>query len=299
MSQTLAISGATGLIGRHLATHLRGQGHTVHELRRAAGSEPDTWNPATGAFQTTTPIDTLIHLAGKNIAARWTKSVRQEIWDSRVTATQKLSQFLATRPAEQRPTLFISASAIGIYGNRADEVLTEDSPIAPPNQIFIADVCREWEQATAPAEDSGIRVIHPRIGVVLSKEGGALAKLVTPTKLFLGGPVGKGTQFIPPISLTDLVRLLAHLATAADDVRGPINAVGPTPVRQHEFMRTLGKVLHRPTVFPMPSPIVKLVFGKMGEELLLGSLRVIPGRIPATFSFLHPTLEQALRAELA
>jgi uncharacterized protein (TIGR01777 family) len=162
----------------------------------------------------------------------------------------------------------------------------------------MADICREWEAATQPAEDAGIRTIHPLIGVVLSKEGGALQKLTTPTKLFLGGPVGKGTQFMPPISLTDLTRLLAHLATSNPDLRGPINAVLPTPVRQHEFMRTLGTLLHRPTVFPLPAFMVKLAFGKMGEEALLSSLRVIPTRIPKDFTFLHPTLADALKAEL-
>jgi uncharacterized protein (TIGR01777 family) len=302
MPQHIAITGASGLIGRRLAELLRQQGHTVYELRRVppppTSATHATWNPATGEITTPTPIDALIHLAGKNIAIRWTAAAKKEIWDSRVPATRKLAAHLAGLPAGSRPKLLISASAIGIYGNRGDEVLTEESPLAPPGTMFMADICREWEAATKPAEDAGIRTIHPRIGVVLSKDGGALQKLLTPTKLFLGGPVGSGTQFMPTISLTDLSRLLAHLTTGDHQLSGPVNAVGPAPVRQHEFMRTLGTLLHRPAVFPLPAFVVKLAFGRMGEEALLSSLRVIPTRLPGDFPFLHSTLADALRAEL-
>jgi uncharacterized protein (TIGR01777 family) len=298
-SLTFAITGATGLVGKRLSADLRAAGHTVHELRRGTG--PATWNVDTGEIVTPGPVDVVIHLAGRNIATRWTARARKEIWDSRVPATQKLAAFLATLPAGRRPGLLLSASAVGIYGNRGDEVLTEDSPLPPPGQMFMADICREWEAATAPAEAAGIRVIHPRIGIVLAKDGGALAKLATPTKLLLGGPVGKGTQWMPWISLTDLSGLLIHLATAAPDARGPVNAAAPPPggpVRQHEFMRTLGRVLHRPTVFPLPAFMVKLAFGQMGNEALLSSLRVVPARLPAGFRFEHSTLEAAIRAEL-
>jgi uncharacterized protein (TIGR01777 family) len=299
MPQTFAITGATGLIGRHLATLLRKQGHTVHALARSSADAADSWNPGTGRFQTASPIDTLIHLAGKNVATRWTTRAKKEIWDSRVAATEKLARFLATLPADKRPRLLLSASAIGIYGNRADEVLTEDSAPAEPGRLFLADLCRAWEAAARPAEEAGIRVIYPRIGVVLARESGALAKLRTPTRLGLAGPVGKGTQWIPWISLTDLTRLLAQLAADHGDLRGPINAVGPAPVRQHEFIRTLGRVLHRPTIFPLPAFAVQLVFGQMGTEALLTSLRVISSRIPQDFQFEHSTLEAAIRAELA
>jgi uncharacterized protein (TIGR01777 family) len=292
----IAITGASGLVGKRLASDLRAAGHTVFELRRGAGEAG--WNVATGEIFTPAPTDTLIHLAGRNIATRWTAGVKKEIWDSRVPATEKLATFLATLPIDCRPRLLISASAIGIYGDRGDEVLTEDSPIAPAGQSFMADTCRGWEAATKPAADAGMRVIHPRIGIVLAKNGGALAKLMTPTKLFLGGPVGRGTQWMPPISLTDLSRLLIYLATVDTTLAGPVNAVMPNPVRQHEFMRSLGHMLHRPTVFPLPSFMVKLAFGQMGAEALLSSLRVIPTRIPAGFVFQHPTLDAALRAEL-
>ena len=292
----IAITGASGLVGRRLSAMLGERGHKVFALRRADGEA--RWNVATGEIITPEPIDAIVHLAGRNIATRWTAKARKEIWESRVPATEKLSAFLAKLPADRRPKVMISTSAIGIYGDRRDELLTESSEIAAPGRSFMADVCRGWEAATRGAEDAGIRVIHPRIGIVLAREGGALAKLLTPTKLGLGGPVGKGTQFMPWISLGDLGRLLVLLATQSGELRGAVNAVGPAPVRQHEFMRTLGKVVHRPTIFPLPGFMVKLAFGRMGVEVLLSSLRVVPTRIPAGFTFEHATLEAAIRAEL-
>ncbi len=295
----IALTGASGLVGRRLSAMLRAEGHTVFELRRTAGAAH--WNVESGEITTPDPIDTLIHLAGRNIATRWTAKAKKEIWDSRVPATEKLAAFLAKLPPERRPKTMLSTSAIGIYGDHGDELLTEFSAPAPAGRSFMADVCRGWESAAKPAEDApggGIRVIHPRIGIVLARSGGALAKLLTPTKLFLGGPVGPGTQFMPWISLTDLAHLLVLLATRPGDLRGPVNAVGPAPVRQHEFMRTLGKVVHRPTIFPLPTFMVKLAFGRMGEEVLLSSLRVVPTRIPAEFAFEHATLEAAIREEL-
>ena len=187
---------------------------------------------------------------------------------------------------------------MGIYGSRGDELLTEDSRLAPPKVSFLADVCRGWESATKPAEDAGIRTMHLRFGVVLSKTGGALGKMLLPTKLGLGGPIGPGTQFLPWISLTDLSRLVQFLMQADGAIPGAINVVSPNPVRQHEFIRTLATMLRRPAVFPMPSAVVKIVFGQMGQELLLGSQRVVSARIPAAFRFQHSTLEAALRAEI-
>ncbi|HEY4329956.1 MAG TPA: TIGR01777 family oxidoreductase [Phycisphaerae bacterium] len=295
----IAITGASGLVGRRLCSLLTAAGHQVIPVRRDASSASAQWNVDTGAitFPGDQSIDTLIHLAGYNVAQRWTARVKKLIWDSRVPATEKLCTFLSNLPAEKRPRSLISASAIGIYGSRADELLTEDSPLASKGQGFLSDVCLAWEAATRPAADAGIRVAHVRVGVVLSKEGGALAKLATPVKLCLGGPVGPGTQFMPWISNTDLCRLFACLAVSPD-FRGTVNGVGPAPVRQHEFTRTLGKILHRPTVFPMPTFMVKLFFGQMGVEALLSSLRVIPAHLPAGFTFEHTTLESAIRAEL-
>ncbi len=256
------------------------------------------WNPETGEFSTPEPVDVLVHLAGRSVATRWTSRAKAEIYDSRVPATEKLSRWLAALPTDKRPRLFLSTSAVGIYGSRGDEVLTESSAPAPPKVSFLADVCRAWEAATKAAEDAGIRTIHLRFGVVLAKSGGALRKMLLPTKLGLAGPIGPATQFLSWISLADVSRLLQLLMESDLPGGGAINVVSPNPVRQHEFMRTLATVLHRPAVFPMPAAVVKVVFGQMGEETLLGSQRAVPARLPTGFQFQHPTLEAALRAEL-
>jgi uncharacterized protein (TIGR01777 family) len=290
----VAITGASGLVGSRLAAGLKEAGHAVYSLKRAGGGGVNAWDVATGEIRTAGPVDVVVNLAGRNIATRWTRGARKEIWESRVTATEKLAGFLARMP--ERPRLLISASATGIYGDRGDEVLSEDSPVAPQGASYLSDICRAWEAATKPAEEAGMRVIHLRLGVVLSKEGGALAKMLTPTKLGLGGPVGRGTQWMPWISPADLQALLMRLVEGREE-RGPMNAVAGS-VRQHEFMRTLGKVVGRPTVFPMPGFVVKLLFGQMGREVLLGSQRVEAKRLPEGFGLEHPTLEGALRAQL-
>lgn len=302
-----AVTGATGLVGRKLCAMLAQQGHTVWGLKRATvanvrgtASQPlhATWNVETGQILTPEPADVIVHLAGRNVAARWSQRVQREVWDSRVPATEKLCGHLAQLPANHRPRALIAASAIGIYGDRGEEVLTEDSAVAEKGRWFLADVCRAWEAATRPAEDAGIRVVHLRISVVLAREGGALAKMAGPVKWGLGGPVGSGMQWMPWISSTDVCRLI--LAAAQDEqARGPINAATNTPVRQHEFMRVLGKVLHRPTIFPLPGFMVKLAFGQMGREVLLGSSRVIGTKLPAGFTFGQPSLEQVMRAEFS
>ena len=298
------MTGASGLIGRRVSALLKERGHGVLPVQRVsmgtASAAAAAWNVQTGELLQSAgarPIDVLLHLAGRSVAQRWSAKVKREVWDSRIPATEKLCAFLATMPPEKRPRTLVTASAIGIYGNRGDELLTEDSALAEKGAGFLGDICLAWEAATRAAEGAGIRVVHVRIGVVLAKDGGALAKLAKPAKLGLGGPVGKGTQFMPWISLTDLSRLLVAVAESPD-ARGPVNGVGPAPARQHEFMRTLGKVLHRPAFFPLPSFVVKIVFGQMGEEMLLSSLRVIPTKLPTGFAFEHPTLEAALRAEL-
>ncbi len=257
-----------------------------------------TWDADTGQICLPGGADVLIHLAGRSVATRWSAKAKHEIWESRVPATEKLCRFLAAMPSSQRPSLMVSTSAVGIYGDRGDELLTEDSTLAPPKRSFLADVCIGWEAATVAAREAGIRVIHPRLGVVLSREGGALAKLLTPTKLGLGGPVGTGLQWLPWISLTDAVGMLVCLAEGTETTSEVVNLVAPNPVRQHEFMRTLGRLLHRPTIFPLPSLVVKLVFGEMGREILLSSQRAIPSHLPRGFLFTHETLEDALRSEL-
>ncbi len=291
----IAITGASGLVGGALRTLLARRGHQVAAPRRGAGES--TWDVETGAIHVPGGIDALVHLAGRNVATHWTTRVKREIWESRVTATKKLCAFLAEMPPETRPRVLIAASAIGIYGDRGDELLTEESPVEQrKGESFLADVCRGWEEATVAAERVGIRVVHARLGVVLAKEGGALAALLTPTKLFLGGPVGSGTQFLSWISLPDVVAMLAA-AVEDDSFRGVMNAVAGT-VRQHAFMRTLGGVLHRPTLFPMPGLVVRAIFGRMGREVLLSSQRVACTRSPAGFVPRDLTLQAAMRRVL-
>jgi uncharacterized protein (TIGR01777 family) len=294
----IAVTGATGLIGRHLVEHLRATGHTPLPMRRGkAGGEEAQWDPAAGGVALPGGADVLVHLAGRNVATRWTRKAKAEIRNSRVHATRMLAAGIAAMPPPLRPKLLISTSAIGIYGDRGDELLTEASEIAKPGASFLSDVCRGWEEATHVAQDAGIRVIHVRLGVVLSRDGGALAKLVTPTKFGLGGPVGTGLQWMSWISLLDVVRLLTWLAEGEQSA-GVLNAVAPTPVRQHEFIRTLGHILHRPTVFPLPSFAVKIAFGQMGQEVLLYSQRVAMARQPDGFTFATPTLHETLQREL-
>ncbi len=298
----VAVTGGTGLIGRHLLERLAAAGHVGVGMKRVgsgAGNDGGSlaqWNPAGGPVVLPRGTDVVVHLAGRNVATRWTRRAKEEIWKSRVDATRVLAAGIVALPLEFRPKVLLSASAIGIYGDRKDEELTEASHVAREGASFLSDVCRGWEAATKVAEDAGIRVIHVRLGVVLSKDGGALAKLLLPTKLGLGGPVGTGMQWMSWISLADVVGLLVRLVESAE-FSGVVNAVAGA-VRQHEFMRTLGKVVRRPTVFPMPGFAVKTVFGEMGREVLLGSQRVRMERRVEGFAFLHPELEGAMRAEL-
>ena len=298
----VAVTGAGGLIGRRLSGVLERTGCRVWPVRRAGanvGGKDALWNVGTGELHSPGGrIDALVHLAGRNVAARWTTRVKREITDSRVAATEKLCRFLANLPPSERPRVLVCASAVGIYGDRGDEVLTDQSPIASAGTSFLADVCRGWEAATQTAEHAGIRVVTVRLGVVLAAAGGALAKMVTPVKWGFGGPMGSGGQFVPWISLSDVSRLLAG-CIADDNLCGVVNAVGPLPVRQLQFIRVLGKVLARPVVFPMPAFMVQAVFGQMGREVLLSSLRVVPSRLPGGFDFSHKSVEEAIRGELA
>jgi uncharacterized protein len=294
----IAVTGATGLVGRHLMEQLRAKKHTTIPMHRGGKKEGMArWDPIAGGVWLPDRADVMVHLAGRNVATRWTRKAKEEIWKSRVDATKALAAGIAKMPVESRPKLLVSASAIGIYGNRGDETLTEPSAIASPGASFLSDVCRGWEDATNAAEEAGIRVIHVRLGVVLSRQGGALAKMVLPTKWGLGGPVGRGLQWISWISLTDVVGLLVWLAES-ENFAGVVNAVAPNPVRQHEFMQTLGGVLHRPTVFPMPAFVVNVAFGQMGREVLLSSQRVNVTRQLPGFAFGDTTLDAALRREL-
>jgi uncharacterized protein (TIGR01777 family) len=295
----VAVTGASGLVGQSLAAFLSTGGHRVAPLvRRAAtaGSDEIRWDPARGEIDRDglAGVDAVVHLAGESIAApRWSEAKKRAIRDSRVQGTRLLCEALAS--LERPPEVLVSASAIGIYGDRGVEIVDEESA---PGEGFLAEVCREWEAAAAPARDRGIRVVHLRIGVVLSARGGMLAQVLTPFRLGLGGPVGGGKQVLSWISLDDLVGAI-HFALFADHLTGPVNAVAPDAVTNREFARCLGRVLRRPAVVPLPSAAVRAALGEMGENLLLGGVRVAPSRLLETgFRFLYGDLEDALRFEL-
>ena len=291
----ILISGASGLIGSAIQTALHARGDRVLSLtRRAARNDSEiTWDPAANVLDPSrlVDIDGVIHLAGENIAAgRWTAAQKARIRDSRVQGTGLLAQTLAQLPAP--PSAFISASAIGYYGNRGDELLTEDSS---PGEGFLPEVSVAWERAAHPAAEAGIRTVHPRIGIVLSRNGGALAKMRLPFKLGLGGTIGSGNQYMSWIALDDLVSVFLF-ALDNESISGAVNAVSPTPVTNREFTKTLARVLSRPAIFPVPAFAVKLALGEMADALLLASTRVISTRLENT-AFAHSDLESALQRE--
>jgi uncharacterized protein (TIGR01777 family) len=298
-SLRVAVSGASGLVGRSLEAFLTTGGHRVAALvRRSAtpGRDEIPWDPARGKIDrgALAGVDAVVHLAGESIAAlRWSEEKKRAIRESRVQGTRVLCEALAS--LERPPRVLVSASAVGIYGDRGDETVDEASA---PGHGFLAEVCREWEAATQPARDRGIRVVHLRIGVVLSARGGMLAQVLRPFRLGLGGPVGDGKQFLSWIALDDLLGAV-HFALFADDLEGAVNAVAPEAVTNREFARRLGRVLRRPAVVPLPSFAVRKALGEMGETLLLGGARVAPARLERTgFRFLFGDLEGALRFEL-
>ncbi len=292
------ISGASGLLGSALTRALQAAGHkTVALVRRAPGAGEVQWDPN----QPLDPAkladcDALVHLAGKNIAGRWTQQFKREVLHSRVRSTQTLAAAVAESYRQTgQPRVFLCASGAGYYGSRGDEVLTEDSSAG---QGFLAEVCRQWEAATAAASEAGVRVVKLRTGVVLARDGGALKPMLLPFQLGLGGRVGSGQQYWSWISLDDEIGAMLFILQNAS-LRGPVNAVGPAPVRNEEFVRALGKVLHRPAIFPLPEWVVRTLLGEMGQELLLTSARVIPAKLNAAgYRFAHSELEEALRAAL-
>jgi uncharacterized protein (TIGR01777 family) len=283
------------LIGAALTPFLAGQGHQVRKLRRQPtnGAETTHWNPADGTFASGAfdGIDAVVHLAGESIASgRWTAARKARIRDSRVDGTRRLCEAMAA--LESPPTVLVSASALGYYGDRADEVLDESAPLGTG---FLPTVCQEWEDAAEPARRRGIRVVHLRTGIVLSARGGALAQMLLPFKLGVGGVLGSGDQYMSWIALDDMLGITLKVLTD-DGVHGPINAVAPHPVTNREFTKTLGKVLRRPTVFPVPAFAARLAFGEMADALLLSSTRVDPAVLRAArFEFTYPNLEDALR----
>lgn len=294
----VAITGASGLIGRALVTALGRAGHRPIRLVRkpAGGTDEIAWNPATGAIdaEALEGVDAVVHLAGAGIGdKRWTAAYKKTLVESRTLGTDLVARTLAgmRRP----PRALLSGSAIGYYGARGDEELTEDSATGDG---FLPDLCRQWEAATKPAEDAGIRVVHLRTGIVLSSEGGALRKQLPLFKFGLGGRMGNGRQWQSWIAIADEVGAIIHLLQ--HDVAGPVNLTAPNPVTNTEFTRSLATVLRRPVFLPIPSFGPKLLLGgELAEALLFTGQRVLPSKLQASgFAFRHATLEGALREEL-
>ncbi len=292
----ILVTGSTGLIGSALVAHLRDNGHDVTRLVRFTPSpdSPDVrWDPIVGTVNTDRlqGTEAVVHLAGENIAkGRWSAEKKVWIRDSRVLGTRLLCEAIVG--LVDQPRILVSASAIGYYGDRGDEIVNEESP---PGSGFLPDVCRQWEKATEPASQKGLRVVHLRIGVVLSPRGGALSRMLTPFKMGIGGKLGSGNQYFSWITLDDVVGAISH-CLSTDSLEGPVNAVAPNPVTNSEYTKTLGRVLTRPTIFPMPAFAARLAFGEMADALLLASTRVEPARLKTSgYQFLHPDLEGALR----
>ena len=293
---TVAIAGASGFVGSALARFLEGQGHQVRRIGRASSRNVQFhWDLAAGTLDPAAldGADAVVNFAGATIAQRWTSDHKREILSSRLRSTEVLAKTMTA--VRSPPRVFLSTSAIGIYGARGDEPLDETSA---PGGGFLADVVQQWERAAAPARDAGVRVVHPRLGLVMHPDGGVLAKLLPVFNLGGGGKIGKGTQWMSWIGMHDLVRALLLLMTT-ESLSGPIIVSGPNPVTNEQFSHTLGGVLHRPAVATVPEFAVKLMFGEMGEETLLSGQRVLPRRLlDAGFTFEFPELAAALRHEL-
>jgi uncharacterized protein (TIGR01777 family) len=293
----VAITGSSGLIGSALVPALAAAGHEVVRLvrRPASGADEISWDPAAGELDARAleGCEAVVHLAGATIGSRWSKTRRRAILDSRVEGTRLVAETIASLTA--RPRVLVTASAIGVYGDRGDEELSEASP---QGEGYLAEVVAAWEAAAAPALDAGIRVAQLRTGIVLSKHGGALQRLLLPTRLGLGGPVGNGRQWWSWVTLDDAVA--AYLFALEHELAGPINVTAPSPVTNREFMKALGRALRRPAVVPLPAFAVRLAFGEMGEEVLLAGQRVRPDALEAAgFRFAQPELDGAFAHVLA
>ena len=293
MAVKVLISGSSGLLGGALTQSLGADGYEITRLVRkpTSASGQIAWDFAQPlAPQSVSGFDAVIHLAGESIASRWTDAKKKEIRDSRVLGTRNLAEALAG--AASPPRVLISASAIGFYGDREDEILREDS--ASGASGFLPEVCREWEAAAESAVRAGIRTAFLRTGIVLSAKGGALKQMLPPFRMGLGGRIGSGRQWMSWIDLHDEIGAIRHIL-ANESVSGPVNSVSPHPVTNSEFTKTLASILSRPAIFPMPAFAARLAFGQMGEELLLGSQRVEPAKLMATgYVFQKPDLRSAL-----
>lgn len=288
----VAITGATGLVGTALGAALRQDGHSVIAISRSPEPAGVRWDPLhrqldVAALQ---GVDAVVHLAGESIAGgRWTADRKRLLRGSRVAPTRWFAEVLAG--LKPTPRVLISASAIGIYGSRGDELLDERSTLGSD---FLARLATDWETAADPARQAGIRVVHPRFGIILSPDGGALGRMVTPFRLGLGGPIGNGQQWMSWISLGDVVAAITHMI-ATSTMSGPVNVTTPHPVRNAEFVHALGAALHRPAIMPLPAFALRLALGEMADATLLASQRVLPAALRASgFVPRHQTITDAL-----
>jgi uncharacterized protein len=295
--RTIAISGASGFIGSALSTALKKAGARVRTLVRPGnhGLDGIGWDPDQGTIDgdALEGVDAIIHLAGDGVAeGRWTAAKKARIRDSRVRGTDLIARAIARLTL--KPSVFMSASAVGYYGDRGGEALDEASS---PGADFLAEVCQAWEAAAEPARAAGVRVVHPRFGIVLSPEGGALKKMVLPFKLGVGGRLGEGTQYMSWIALEDTVRAVLH---ALEHLQGPVNVTAPEPATNAEFTKALGAALHRPTFMPLPGPLARLALGEMADVALLSGARVLPRELLTSgFQFEHPSLRAYLERALS
>ncbi len=293
----IAVTGASGLIGSALVPHLRAGGHDVIRLVRRPSAAPDevTWDPTAGTVDLDglEGTDAVVHLAGAGVGDhRWTDAYKREILDSRVNGTHTIVKAITS--LEFAPRVLVSASAIGWYGDTGDRIVDET---APAGTGFLADVVRAWEAAADPARTAGIRVVHPRTGLVVAGDGGAWARMFPLFRLGLGGKLGDGRQYWSWIALRDEIRALEYLLDR-DDLSGPVNLTGPTPVTNAEVTEVMGRVMHRPTILPAPAFALKAVLGEFSTEVL-GSARVVPGVLAESgFDFQDPTIESAIRSAL-
>jgi len=287
------VSGGTGFIGSALIPELEAEGHKVNRLTRKPRSGGDIrWDPDAGRIEgDLAGFDVVVHLGGESIAeGRWTQEKKPRILESRQKGTCLLAEKIAELP--EPPSVMISASAIGYYGDRGNELLTEESE---PGTLFLSEVCKKWEAAAEPAREAGIRVVHPRFGIVLSTEGGALGTTLPIFKLGGGGKVGSGRQYWSWVAFDDVVGAIVH-AMKTDDLSGPLNVVSPDPPTNAEYTKVLGRVLGRPTFFAVPAPALRVAIGGMADDLLLASARVEPAKLEETgYEYRHPELEGALR----
>ena len=291
------MSGASGLIGSALLPALRADGHDVVRLvrREASGTDEIRWDPASGELDRSRleGTDAIVNLSGESIGQRWTGARQSEILESRTSTTGLLARTAAA--LDPRPSVFVCASAIGAYGDRGNEILTEESELGSG---FVADVARAWEAAADPAREAGIRVVHLRQGIVLANDGGALQRMLRPFKLGIGGRIGSGKQWFSWVGMDDILNSYRQALTT--DLSGPVNVTAPNPVTNTQFTKALGSALSRPTIVPVPGFAIRTVFGEMGDEMLLSGQRVLPAKLlDAGFEFAAPTIDVGLEQALA